>query len=250
MNKEELVKAAERGVPSFVWRAGQERRLEMIFMAAGERKEGCVLVDGSGVGTYLSRLGVSSRQAVGLEIELERCRQARQGAGQVVNGAGEFLPFPVDTFDLVVSNEMLEHVQDERAVLCEIIVALKPGGRLALFCPNRGYPFETHGIYWRGRYKFGNIPLVNYLPRRWRDRLAPHVRAYTCAELEQLFDGLPVCFVSRTIIFGGYDNFIARFGIAGRILRSVLQFLEHTPLRIFGLSHFWVVEKKEQGSAG
>jgi hypothetical protein len=45
------------------------------------------------------------------------------------------------------------------------------------------------------------------------------------------------------VIFGAYDNLIARFGVLGRILRSVLQFLERTPLRVLGLSHFWVLEK-------
>jgi hypothetical protein len=29
----------------------------------------------------------------------------------------------------------------------------------------------------------------------------------------------------------------------GRFLRTVLQTLEQTPLRLFGLSHFWVMEK-------
>ena len=59
----------------------------------------------------------------------------------------------------------------------------------------------------------------------------------------KLFEGLPVRFVQRTIIFGAYDNLIARFGPAGKILRRALQFLERTPLRIFGLSHCWVVER-------
>ena len=54
---------------------------------------------------------------------------------------------------------------------------------------------------------------------------------------------LPVKLVSRTVIFGAYDNIIARFGAFGRILRGILQFLEKTPLKFFGLSHFWVVEK-------
>ena len=49
--------------------------------------------------------------------------------------------------------------------------------------------------------------------------------------------------VERKIVFGAYDNLIARFGAPGRLLRAGLQFLEKTPLRIFGLSHFWVVEK-------
>ena len=84
---------------------------------------------------------------------------------------------------------------------------------------------------------------MNYLPRRLRDRLAPHVRVYTRGDLEKLFAGQPVRFVDRTIIFGAYDNIIARWPRLGRSLRVLLQALEKTPLRIFGLSHFWVVEK-------
>ena len=37
MSERDLEKAALRGEPSYVWRAGQERRLEMILAAAGER---------------------------------------------------------------------------------------------------------------------------------------------------------------------------------------------------------------------
>jgi hypothetical protein len=85
--------------------------------------------------------------------------------------------------------------------------------------------------------------LINYLPRRWRDRLAPHVNVYTGKDLERLFSGLPVKIVYRTIIFGAYDNIIARRPALGKALRSVLQWLEKTPLRGLGLSHFWVVEK-------
>ncbi len=238
-----MEKAAERGVPSQVWRAGQDRRLRMIREAAGERLRGRVFVDGCGVGMYLARLAEFARQAVGLDIEHQRTIEARQRTPQVICGAGENLPLPDDTFDLVLSHEVIEHVQDDRQAILEIVRVLKPGGRLVLFCPNRGYPFETHGIYWRGRYHFGNIPLVNYLPRRWRDQLAPHVRVYSRADLMNLFRGLPVRFIHRTVIFGAYDNLIQRFGVAGRLLRFILQTLEKTPLQIFGLSHFWVVEK-------
>src|SRR5262245_57764 len=124
-----------------------------------------------------------------------------------------------------------------------MIRILKPAGRVVIFVPNRGYPFETHGIYWKRKYYFGNKLFVNYLPRVLRDKLVPHVRVYSIKDLEKLFVGLPVKFIERTIIFGAYDNIIARFGSLGKVLRSVLQFLERTPLKIFGLSHFWVVEK-------
>ena len=49
-------KAAERGVPSLIWRAGQKRRFEMIKTAAGERLSGRILENGCGVGIYLGPL--------------------------------------------------------------------------------------------------------------------------------------------------------------------------------------------------
>lgn len=243
MRARDLHKAALRGEPSYVWRAGQERRFRMILQAAGPRVQGRVLENGCGVGMYLAHLAAQGGTAIGLEYDFERAAAARAQSPRILNAAGEHLPFPAATFDLILSHEVIEHVQDDRRAVAEMVRVLKPGGRLVLFCPNRGYPFETHGIYWRGQYHFGNIPLVNYLPRALRDRLAPHVRVYSRRDLEALFRGLPVRYIQRTVIFGAYDNIIARAPRLGRALRSCLQALEHTPLRVLGLSHFWVVEK-------
>ena len=247
-----LEKAARCGEPSYVWRAGQQRRLEMIVEAAGERMTGRILENGCGVGMYVEHLaGCASgvQQVIGLEYDFERAVQAHQQVArqlpntQIVCAAGEGLPFAGSYFDVILSHEVLEHVQNDRQAVQEMLRVLRPGGRAVIFVPNRGYPFETHGIYWRQRYRFGNIPLVNYLPRRLRDRLAPHVRIYTRRDLERLFAGLPVRIVQRAIIFGAYDNIIARRPALGKLLRAVLQTLENTPLRVLGLSHFWVVEK-------
>ena len=84
---------------------------------------------------------------------------------------------------------------------------------------------------------------MNYLPDILRNKLAGHVRAYTARALRALLQELPVSIVAHTVIFGGYDNLVARWGAAGSALRSVLQSLEHTPLRTVGLSHFLVLEK-------
>ena len=240
---QDLDKAAQRGEPSHVWRAGQERRFGMLREAAGERLEGRVLVDGSGIGTYLSRLVPLSGLVAGLDIELPRVQESRQYSPNVFCAAGEYVPLPSDSFDLVFSHEVLEHVQDDQKAICEMVRVLKPGGRIVLFCPNRGYPFETHGHYWKGKYHFGNTPLINWLPRRLRDKLAPHVEVYTRADLSRLFAKLPVKFIEQRTIFGAYDNIIERKPGFGRVLRSVLQALEKTPLQRLGLSHFWVIEK-------
>jgi len=243
MSERDLEKAALRGEPSYVWRAGQERRLSMILQAAGGRISGRVLENGCGVGMYIEYLTPHAGVVVGLEYDFERARQAHHLSDHILGAAGEFLPFPEDTFEVILSHEVLEHVQDDRASVEQMVRVLRPGGCMIIFAPNRGYPFETHGIYWRGRYRFGNIPLVNYLPRHWRDKLAPHVRVYTHSDLGRLIEGLPVRLVEHTIIFGAYDNIIARFPRGGASLRSLLQGLEKTPLNVFGLSHFWVVEK-------
>ena len=244
MTERNLDKAALRGEPSYVWRAGQERRLRMIQNFAGERVTGRILENGCGVGMYVEKLSALGGTVTGLEFDFERAREARIRSPHILNAAGEAVPFPDSTFDLILSHEVIEHVRDDRAAVREMIRLLVPGGRAVVFCPNRGYPFETHGIYWRGKYKFGNVPLVNYLPRTWRDRLAPHVRVYSKRDLVKLFEGLPVRFIERTIIFGAYDNIIARFGAFGKFLRAALQRLEKTPLRALGLSHVWVVEKR------
>ncbi len=251
MTERDMQKAALRGEPSYVWRAGQQRRLDMIAQAAGSRIDGLVLENGCGVGMYVEKLTSLGSHVIGLEYDFERAVEARVNSDKIFNAAGEFIPLPSSIFDLILSHEVIEHVQDDRAAICEMIRVLrspdptsgKPGGRAVIFCPNRGYPYETHGVFWNGKYYFGNKLFVNYLPRALRNKLAPHVRVYSRSDMQKLFDGLNVKFIERTVVFGAYDNIIARFGMLGKFLRAILQFLEATPLKGLGLSHFWVVEK-------
>ncbi len=235
--------AAARGEPSYVWRAGQDRRLTMINRRAplqGMR----VLEVGVGLGMYTAAYRQRFTPHVeAFDVEFGRVAQARVTTPHALIAAGEAMPYPSDYFDVVVSNEVIEHVHDDRQNVAEMVRVCKPGGRIVIFCPNRWYPVEQHGHYWRGQYHFGNTPLINYLPDRWRDRLAPHVRVYTRRRLLALFDGQPVKIAHYTRIFGGYDNIIARLGTPGRILRDTLYVLEKTPLRVLGLSHFLVMEK-------
>ncbi len=234
---------ATRGEPSYVWRAGQERRFQMVrrwVTLAGRR----VLDVGCGVGMYTAAFLRETPHVFGVEIEHERALEARGQVPGVVQAPGEHLPFPNAAFDLVFSHEVLEHVADDRACVIEMVRVTRPGGRIVIFVPNRLYPFETHGVFWRGRYHFGNVPLVNWLPTVLRNWLAPHVRAYTAGGLRRLFDGLPVRVVHHAQVFPGYDNIVARAPALGRALRAVTYALECTPLRIFGLSHLLVVERE------
>jgi len=236
-------KAALRGEPSHVWRFGQNRRLDLILKAlpVDARR---ILVDGCGLGMYVRHLADLGYNTVGLDIDFERVQAGMQsGIEQLHVAAGEHLPYPDATFDAVLSHEVIEHVTGDRLAAGEMVRVLRSGGRVILFCPNRWYPFETHGHYWRGEYHFGNTPLINYLPDPIRNRLAPHVRAYTGRGIRKLFDGQPARVIQHTQIYPGYDNIVARRPALGKVLRAMTYAFERTPARVLGLSHFLIIEK-------
>ncbi len=235
-------KAAIRGEPSYVWRSGQDRRMRMVEQWV--KLDGRVLDFGCGLGAYTERFKLHGGTVIGFDVEEDRVAAALSRSDGVCVAVGENLPFCNDAFDTVFSNEVIEHVLDDRQSIREMVRITRPGGRIFIFCPNRWYPVEQHGIYWRGEYIFGNIPLVNYLPNFLRDRLAPHVRTYSRQHLMSLFDGLPVNLVHYTRIFGGYDNIERRLPYAGSKLKRWIYALEPTPFNVLGLSHVLVMEKK------
>jgi len=238
-------RAIQRGHPSYVWRAGQERRLNLVrqYVPLDGR---CILDVGCGLGMYTEALSQYSGQVYGVEVELERAMQARGRAAGIAQAVGEVLPFASDTFDLVFSHEVLEHVTDDRQVVSEMVRVARPGGYIVTFAPNRLWPWETHGIYWRGRYRFGNIPLVNYLPTALRNRLAWHVRTYTRRGLLGLFAGLPVRIVHLSTAYPGFDNMTHRSARLGHWVRAISYRCEQMPVLCrCGLSHLLVAQRRE-----
>ncbi len=235
-------KSIELGHPSYVWRFGQNRRFEMVRRYV--QLEGARVLDvGCGLGLYVRQFRAHGAEAWGVDVDEEKVAQASRELPHISRAPAELLPFPEASFDMVLSHEVLEHVDDDRGAVAEAHRVLKPGGRLVIFAPNRWYPFETHGAFWRGAYHYGNIPFVNYLPRPLRDRLCPHVRAYTARDLRRLLEGLPGHVVVHTHVYPGYDKIARRNRALAGALRGITYALEHTPLHFLGLSHFLVFEK-------
>ncbi|MGE5376164.1 MAG: class I SAM-dependent methyltransferase, partial [Bacteroidota bacterium] len=87
MSQRNLDKAALRGEPSYVWRAGQQRRLDMIVHAAGRRITGRILENGCGVGMYVEHLSPFGGEVIGLEYDFERAAEAGKNSPHIINAA-------------------------------------------------------------------------------------------------------------------------------------------------------------------
>ncbi len=135
-------------------------------------------------------------------------------------------------------------MQDDRRAVREMVRVLQPGGSWWSSCPTAATRSRRTASTGAGATTLATSRWSTTCRARWRDRLAPHVRVYSRSDLEHLFAGLPLRIVESTVIFGAYDNIIARYPRLGRLLRRLLQALENTPLRVLGLSHYWVMEKE------
>jgi SAM-dependent methyltransferase len=236
-------KRAIRGHPSQVWTPGLERRLAL--MRRHVPLEGKRILDaGCGVGAFVRRLREFSPDVHGFDVEKESVARSVEEVPGLGLAVAEHLPYRDGAFDVILMHEVLEHVEDDLASLREMNRVLAPGGRLVIFCPNRLYPFETHGVFIGKRYVFGNMPLVNYLPDFLRNRLVPHARVYTKRKLHRIYRKAGFRAQVHSFVYPGFDHIVARRRYVGRALRWLLYPLENTGLRIFGLSHFVVLVRK------
>ena len=63
---------------------------------------------------------------------------------RIIAGAGESLPYPDESFDIIYSANVLEHTQRPAQVLSESVRVLKRGGILHMEMPNFLSYFEGH----------------------------------------------------------------------------------------------------------
>lgn len=62
----------------------------------------------------------------------------------------ELLPRVLQKFDIIVSTEMLEHVEDWRTCLLAMLQVLQPGGALIITTRSPGFPYHPYPIdVWR-----------------------------------------------------------------------------------------------------
>ncbi|HWT79084.1 MAG TPA: class I SAM-dependent methyltransferase [Candidatus Methylomirabilis sp.] len=88
------------------------------------------------------------------------------------------IPYPDKHFDLVIANQVLEHVADLESVISEIARVLKPGGHLLALLPTKGNLWEAHM----------SLPLAHWFPKGSKARVS-WVFAWRCLGFGDNKDG-------------------------------------------------------------
>ena len=132
---EELAHVPDTAVESF---AGVANPWQLGRLAPGER----VLDLGSGAGTdslVAAQMVGDEGHVTGIDMTPEMLAKARaataeMGAANVefVESEAERLPFPDASFDVVISNGVIDLIPDKDAVFAELFRVLTPGGRLQI----------------------------------------------------------------------------------------------------------------------
>jgi SAM-dependent methyltransferase len=125
----------------------------------------CVFDIGSGYGGRPARYReLGARRVVGLEIRSRAVEESRAFAESkgLTNmefhlGEGEHLPFPDETFDVVTSYDVFEHVHELDKVLDECTRVLRSGGRLLAIFPPFYHPTGSHLEGWISKMPWPNL---------------------------------------------------------------------------------------------
>jgi len=120
---------------------------------------------GCGEGRFCRMLRTAGIEAVGVEptTSLREAAEERDKQGRYIDASAESLPFPADSFDLVVSYLTLIDIEGLDQAIGEMVRVLRPGGSLLIANLNS---FNTAGGWKRPEGEKPYFEMDDYLEER------------------------------------------------------------------------------------
>ncbi len=144
------------------WYRGRRRVIEEELRALRLPTSIEILDAGCGSGRNmvdLARFGT----VTGLELADASVAKARsRGVGDVVQATLEAMPFAADRFDLAVSFDVIEHLDNDREALRELRRVVRPGGLLLVTVPAYQWLWSEHDVinHHRRRYTRSTLSIA------------------------------------------------------------------------------------------
>ena len=132
-------------IPDFI----NSRLDEIVAGFSGYRLNNRMLEIGFGAGTLLVAAACAGWNVEGVEISESAVKHGEDQGFKTFRGELAEARFEPGSFDLVIATELLEHVPDPGAMICEIARILRPGGLFWGTTPNsRGLSPRLLGLEW------------------------------------------------------------------------------------------------------
>jgi ubiquinone/menaquinone biosynthesis C-methylase UbiE len=202
---------------------------------------------GNGANTVLFKDDI--KNIIGLEVEDNFMKEAEimRQKMKIKNikyqlYSGDRIPFSKNTFDAVVSYEVIEHTENDLAALREINRVLKVNGYFIITVPNKWYLMETHGFDfpYLKNVRANRIPLLSWLPNPIHQRYA-RARIYTNKRITKLLNNSGFKVEEHKYIQAPFDK--VKNPVLNRLLKTIFSVISHSPLKVIGVSHFILARK-------
>ena len=143
---------------------------------------------GVGVRTIVSSLSVSSKvTCVDLSATALSAASENGFLGVIAGAEGTNLPFADNSFDLVIIDEVIEHLVDTDSILDEIHRVLSPTGWLALSTPNLAAWFNRVALLFGIQPAFSEVSFRGVYGRPGSG-IVGHLRLFTLRALRQFVE--------------------------------------------------------------
>jgi len=183
------------------------------------------LENGCGLGLFIDGFSAHFKKLVVLDFSLSYLILAKKIVEErmldnvtLVCGSVERLPFKAQTFDFIHSNNVIEHVSNQKALFAEAKRVLKPKALFFVMSPNR------FSAYYEPHFR---IPFYGFIPKLirrkiiwiWQHRNVDDISLLSLSELramasDQFGENIYVSFIPRYLtksVTGGYiRDFLVR----------------------------------------
>jgi|LSQX01.3.fsa_nt_gb 2-polyprenyl-6-hydroxyphenyl methylase/3-demethylubiquinone-9 3-methyltransferase len=122
-----------------------KRRKEIVFeefLSGHELENSQVLDAGCGYGAFSSKFAQKGCQLISVDIVLELVKKTVDKTDLYgCDADASMLPFANETFDFVISSEMVEHTPNPTKTVLELLRVTKSNGYLIITTPNKKWQF-------------------------------------------------------------------------------------------------------------